>query len=230
MSRIPRTVAPCPKIEEDCYDWYRRHEAKCAAVLKEKYDIVFIGDSITHFFAGEDGPHNGTEIWDAFLAPRRALNLGFGFDRTQNMLWRIQHGELAGQSPRLFILNAGTNQFSVTERYSGDTGEDAAAGSIALIRALRERFPKAEFLVMAVFPRAPWKEFFEARIGVLNRIVREFAAQEEHVRFLDISDRLMNPDGTLKLEFFADQGCHPNREGYRIWYEAILPFLPEAEK
>lgn len=95
---------------------------------KNSYDIVFIGDSITHFWADEDGVTHGVEVWREYYGRRRVLNLGFGFDRTQNVLWRLEHGELDGQCPKLVVLNIGTNQFSATPNYPCDTSADAAEG------------------------------------------------------------------------------------------------------
>ena len=113
----PRSCIPCPKIENDAYDWYKRHETRCELAKKNSYDIVFIGDSITHFWADEDGVTHGVEVWREYYGRRRVLNLGFGFDRTQNVLWRLEHGELDGQCPKLVVLNIGTNQFSATPNY-----------------------------------------------------------------------------------------------------------------
>lgn len=59
----PRSCIPCPKIENDAYDWYKRHETRCELAKKNSYDIVFIGDSITHFWADEDGVTHGVEVW-----------------------------------------------------------------------------------------------------------------------------------------------------------------------
>lgn len=73
----PRSCIPCPKIENDAYDWYKRHETRCELAKKNSYDIVFIGDSITHFWADEDGVTHGVEVWREYYGRRRVLNLGF---------------------------------------------------------------------------------------------------------------------------------------------------------
>ncbi len=221
--QLPRTVIPVEKIEIDSYDWYQRHDSKVAAAASGQYDLVFIGDSITHFMAGEDGPPLGEGIWQDRIAPRfRALNLGYGFDRTQNVLWRLEHDELAGQNPKLLVLNIGTNQYSVTQNYSGDTPEIAAQGVIAVIRKLREMFPAMHIVVMAVFPRnAAADDPMRAKIAGLNAIVKEFAEAEPNCEFLDISASFVHPDGSIKTELFADGICHPNRKGYEIWLDAL---------
>ena len=149
-----RTVIPVPKIENDSYDWYARHEEKLAAVKADpSAKIIFLGDSITHFWSGETGTDYGSAVWRKYFAGLPVLNLGYGFDRTQNVLWRIEHGELDGLQPELFIVNIGTNQFSITPNYSGDTPEETVEGIRCIDQLLHRRFPDAEIIQMALFPR-----------------------------------------------------------------------------
>lgn len=224
---IPRSCIPCEKIEDDCYDWYVRHAAKLEEVKTKRADIVFIGDSITHFWSPEDNIGYGAEVWNRYYAGRKTLNLGYGFDRTQNMLWRIRNGELENQDPKVFVLNVGTNQFSITPRYSGDSFEEAAEGVKMLISELYQRFPKAVFLVMAVFPRLGEHDGVttQSKIDGLNRIVRDFVATLDRAKFVDISAKLRKPDGEFDASNYVDGCCHPNNRGYEIWAQAIEPDL-----
>ncbi len=224
----PRTCIPCEKIEQDCYEWYDRHASKLEEVKTKRADIVFIGDSITHFFSAEDGVCNGAEVWEEYYGKRNVLNLGYGFDRTQNMLWRIQHGELENQSPKLFVLNVGTNQFSCTPNYSGDTAADAFEGVKLLIETLAERFPQALILVMALFPRrgeVTGGATIQSRIDELNLLVSDYIRKQnrETLKFVDICAKMRKPDGSFEPANYADGWCHPNNAGYRIWAEAIEP-------
>ncbi len=229
---LPRTCIPCPKIEQDCYDWNERHQWVLGQVRNHKFRIVFVGDSITHFWAGWKTIDHGKKVWDEYYSKLPVLNIGFGFDRTQNVLWRLEHGELEGQSPNLIILNIGTNQFSITPNYSGDSAEDAAAGVLAVVEKLRAMFPKTKLVVMAVFPRGPdtADHYFLSRIGGLNRILKDRLAGRPDTVFLDIGQEFLFPDGSQNQKLYTDGGCHPGPEGYRIWAESLKPFIAEAMK
>ena len=220
---MPRSCIPCPKIENDAYDWYKRHDSRCALTKQNRYDLVFIGDSLTHFWLDEEGFSHGVEVWREYYGKRKVFNLGFGFDRTQNVLWRLEHGELDGQSPKMIVLNIGTNQFSITPNYSGDTGADAAEGIKAVIGKLRSMFPESELIVMAVLPRGTKEMHYQARIDAANAIVREFVRELPHTKFMDLSGQFTHPDGSLRKELY--QGCltHLTPAGYRIWAEALEP-------
>ena len=222
----PRPCIPCEKIEDDAYDWYARHRAKLEEVKHKQADLVFIGDSITHFWSPEDGIGYGKEIWEEFYGRRKVLNLGFGFDRTQNMIWRLQHGEMAGQKPKLIVVNAGTNQFSITSRYDGDTPEAAFEGVKKLLRTLRELAPGSLLVLMALFPRLPVEK--QRAIDRLNGLLGTYCKNlpaEERITFLDITEKFLFPDGSFDQELFADRRCHPNCAGYRIWAEALEPII-----
>jgi lysophospholipase L1-like esterase len=222
-----RTCIPCEKIENDSYDWYARHAAKLLEVQNKKADIIFIGDSITHFWHKEDCNGYGEEIWQEYYAHRSTLNLGYGFDRTQNMLWRIRNGELEGQNPKLVIVNAGTNQFSITQNYDGDQPQEAFAGVKLLVETLLQMLGESKIIVMAVFPRMP--EEINQKINTLNALLKEhFDKKHGRIEFLDISSKFLLPDGSFNAALYVDRCCHPNKDGYRIWAEALDPRL-EAE-
>ena len=107
-------LIPVPKIENDSYDWYARHEAVLKLKDQIKPEVVLIGDSITHFWAGPPvaARQTGLKSWQQLFGQLPVLNfMGFGSDRTQNVLWRLEHGEFDGLKPRYVVLNIGTNNF-----------------------------------------------------------------------------------------------------------------------
>ena len=225
-----RTIIPVPKIEDDGYDWYAKHERILQLQRENQFELVLVGDSIMHNWSG-DGPGKrdiGIENWRKNLAKYKVLNMGFGYDRTQNVLWRLDHGELHGQNPKLIVLNIGTNQFSVSPNYDGDAPEAAAEGIIAVLDKIRSICPETKVILMGLFPREPERSFFEPRITAVNRILKDAASKRPNVVFLDITERFLNPDGSQNKKLYADLGCHPNNDGYQVWAEALQPFFREA--
>jgi lysophospholipase L1-like esterase len=222
---------PVPKLEDDSYDWYGRH----AAVLKVKGqidpEIVMIGDSITHFWAGP--PHaniqNGPQAWQRLFGPRRVLNLGFGWDRTQNVLWRLDHGEFDGLHPLLVVINIGTNNFSTTAHAKANTPAEVAEGIRAICLRIRAKSRDAKIVVMGVFPRgAKADDPFRAKIAELNRLLPE-VCNAHGITFLDLGQRFLQPNGELPRGLFSDF-CHPTEKGYAIWAAALLPLVQVENK
>ena len=217
----PRTCIPVPKIEEDCYDWWKRHESKKAWVKSHRAEVVFFGDSLTHFWSAEDNVNYGGNLWEELFAGKPVLNLGYGYDRIQNVLWRIDHGELENQNPKLFVICIGTNQYSISSNYSGDTPEDTAAGIRFLLEKLRKGFPDAHLAVMALFPRGGKMP----EIRSTNRLLSEFVPAMENAELIDITEKYVNPAGEPDPRFFQGDWCHLNRAGYELWAEAVLPVI-----
>lgn len=224
----PATV-PVGKLENDGYGWEERHEAVMAVKDQLKPEIVLIGDSITHFWGGEpDGGkmgNRGREAWAALFGDRKVLNLGFGWDRTQNVLKRIELGELDGLDPKLVVIHIGTNNLAGTPHYRAGTPAQIAEGITAIVDRVQTKCPNAKVVVMAIFPRGkgatnPQRE----SIAEINKLLA-LLAQKPRVTVLDITDKWLGPDGAVSTELMPDT-LHPNEKGYQVWAAVLRPFLP----
>ena len=123
--RTPSTLVPVTQNRDwRVYDWTTRHREASALMRARQPDIVMLGDSITHFWGGEPvgGRRTGVEEWDRFFAGRTVVNLGYGWDRTENVLWRLENGEFEGVTPKVVVLMIGTNNITL------NTPDEIAAG------------------------------------------------------------------------------------------------------
>ena len=73
--------------------------------LGTNLDLAFVGDSITRRWRGD----GNKEVWNKYWGSYRAVNMGIGGDRTQNVLWRLKNGQLDGYQARVFVVMIGTN-------------------------------------------------------------------------------------------------------------------------
>ncbi|MDP4185322.1 MAG: GDSL-type esterase/lipase family protein [Bacteroidota bacterium] len=234
---IPANTAlvPVSKLEEDSYDWWARH----AEVLNVKDsinpEIVLIGNSITHFWGGEprlkyaDGKPrkpNGPNAWASVFNNYRVLNLGFGWDRVQNVLWRLDRGELDGLHPRTVIINIGTNNTSETPNARMNTAPEIIEGIRAICMRVRSKVPGARIILMAIFPRE--ESPTHPRRILINEINRQLEAfaKENKIDFVNIGPKMLSPDGTLSREIAGDL-CHPTEKGYQIWADEIRSLIAE---
>ena len=228
-------IVPMSKLEQDSYNWWDRH----AEVLRIKDsinpEIVLIGNSITHFWGGEpklkyaDGKPrkpNGPNAWASVFANYRVLNLGFGWDRTQNAIWRLDRGELDGLHPRDVIIDIGTNNTSQTPNARKNTAPEIVEGIRAVCMRVRSKVPGARIILMAVFPREQSPNNpRRVLIGEINEQLRAFA-RENKIDFVDIGPKMLAPDGTLPKDIASDF-CHPTDKGYQIWADEIRPLITE---
>ena len=203
------------------YDWMARHEEILKIKDGLKPEIVFIGDSITHHWGGLPAGRLklGEKVLTSAFAGRRILNLGFGSDRTQQAIWRLQHGELDGLVPSWVVVNIGTNNTS-----DGNTAEEIVAGIRAVCGLVREKTPQAHVVLMAVFPRdkSPTAKR-RLLIDAINAQLKPYAA-EAGFTYLDIGRKFLDEKGNIIHDLMPDN-CHPSDKGYRIWADALLPEL-----
>lgn len=126
----------------------KRHAEKLEAVAKDKFDLIMLGNSITNNFEHADMQ----AVWNQFYAPRKAINLGFGGYRTEQILWNIQHGELDGQSPKVLVLEIGTNNVDEKHYPTRHTAGELAGGIEAIVNTIRQKLPDTKIIILRCFP------------------------------------------------------------------------------
>jgi beta-glucosidase len=205
--------------------WLPRHEQVLERVAQGNVDLIFIGDSITHSW---DRKGKGLAIWQQYYGNRNAVNMGFGGDRTQHVLWRLDHGEIDGISPKLAILMIGTNNSNKED----NTAEEIADGIKAICARMRKKIPKTKILILAIFPRGNAKQYkdkehgavFNAQWAKNNEASRlaSLIADDKMIYYLNINRAFLDENGVLSRDIMPDL-LHPNEKGYKIWAEAIEP-------
>ena len=201
-----------------------RHD-EVVKLQKERHpQVLFLGDSITHFFGGEPvGPHRrGEASWQKYYGNRNALNMGFGWDRTENLLWRIQYGELAGMSPKLIVILIGTNNLET------NTADEIYEGVSLICEEIHQRTPKSKILLLALLPRSPHPDERRKKLAEVNQRISKLDGRET-ITYLDIGSIFLKPDGTLPVELM-DDFLHPTSKGYALTAEAIEPTLARLLK
>jgi lysophospholipase L1-like esterase len=207
----------------------KRHESFNEISKKGEAELVFLGDSITHGWESK-----GKEVWDKYWAPLKAANFGIGGDRTEHVLWRMEHGNFDGLKPKEIVLMIGTNNTGHQGRPMKEIGDaiyqssaqQTAEGVKMIVTKLKEKCPGAKILLLAIFPRGE-KPDDKMRVQneETNAIIKNLA-DNKTVFFMDIGPKFLAADGTLSKEIMPDL-LHPNAKGYEIWAEAIAPKVKE---
>jgi len=210
-----KTHAAVTPVHKNGSEWWRvRHESILNRVKKGDVDLIFIGDSITHGWEGA-----GKELWSGYYAARNAVNMGYGGDRTEHVLWRLDNGEIDGISPKLAVLMIGTNN-SNRDDY---TAEEISDGIKAICLRLRLKLPKTKILMLSIFPRGAGPSPQREKNAKASELASQIA-DNKMVYYLDINDEFLHSEGVLSREIMPDL-LHPNKKGYKIWAEAIEPMI-----
>ncbi|HEU6447804.1 MAG TPA: platelet-activating factor acetylhydrolase IB subunit [Verrucomicrobiae bacterium] len=201
--------------------WEKRHDAFLADAKTNKIDLLFLGDSITDFWR-----NRGSNVWNHYYAPLHAANFGISGDRTQHVLWRMDHGELDGIHPKVVVLMIGTN--NTGKERDGKTIRNTVPQTIegvqAVVSEIRKKLPDSKILLLGIFPRgATIDDPQRAQVALVNTVIAKLN-DEKAIQYLDIGSCFLDDKGNLPSSIMPDH-LHPNEHGYQIWADAMNPTL-----
>jgi lysophospholipase L1-like esterase len=217
----PRRPADTPVMRGD-RNSHLVHAQLLAKAKQGRVDLYFAGDSITRRWGATDYPEFLAH-WKKTFHGWNAGNFAWGGDATQNMLWRLHHGELDGVNPKVVVLLAGTNNLGPGAAEEARVA-DVTRGITALVAEIRERAPLARIVLMGILPRNDLPGVMPAINRINDNIAR--IADGETVRYLNINDRLADADGNLFEGMTVDR-LHLGLKGYQVWADALIPVLTE---
>lgn len=216
---ISDALQPVPKNHPS---FFTLHESFLARGKAGPIGLLFLGDSITYHW--RKAPH----IWEHYYGHYQPANFGVSGDRTQNVIWSIEHGELDGIHPKVVVLMIGTNN-------AGDnTASEIAAADRKIVSMIQEKLPETKILLLGIFPRGPqWDDNtnpdpWEKKMTRIRAVNEDLAQLDDgkRVRYLNITRAFLGNDGTIPNIIMPDQ-LHPSAAGYQIWAEAMDPLLTE---
>ena len=187
--------------------WFgNRHRACVDMTQKGGFDLCLLGDSITAMWPGNQ--------FNKYFGKFKPANFGIGGDRCENVLWRMENGELKGTNPKLIVLLIGTNNQGM------NTVEEVAIGVHAVVDSLREKCPKSKILVLGIFPsRGTPVE----RSNSINAITAKLD-DGKMIKYQDVGSKFLDKEGKIMDGILAD-GVHLTPKGYDIWGEAVVPTI-----
>jgi beta-glucosidase len=204
-----------PKTGKPNARFMQMHEKFVQEAKKDDIDLLFLGDSIT-----EGWLTRGKSVWQKrYVDKYKVANFGIGGDRTQHVLWRIENGELEGIHPKVVVLMIGTNNAA------SNPPAQIADGVKKIVHDIRDK-TGAKVLLLGVFPRGANNDDPKRKVDAeVNQIIKKLD-DGTNVRYLEIWDQFLEPDGTLTREMMPDL-LHPHEKGYTIWADAMQPLLNE---
>jgi beta-glucosidase len=187
--------------------WMERHESMNAKARQGKVDLIYIGDSIVQRYEGVGKP-----VWDHYYAPRNALNLGISGDRTQHVIWRLDHGNIDSINPKLAIVMIGQNNGG------HNSATEIAEGVTEVVKRIRTKLPDTIILLLGIFQRREKPTPERAVLAEANQIISKLA--DSSISYMDINSVFVQPDGTIPASLMPDYE-HPSELGFKRWAEAI---------
>jgi lysophospholipase L1-like esterase len=202
---FPSKFTPCRQRRDGIYEWLERHNEVVHLNRTTDPEILMIGNSITHFWGGQPiSKCNGGDTWGKLFGHRRVTNMGFGWDRIENVAWRLLHGEIDDCHPQHICLLIGVNNLGV------NTDDEIVDGISALAELIRKKQPQAKLHIIKIYPSRGNE--------IRTRNINEMLSQRIHLEntdFVHFTEKLTLSDGSGRIdESLFLEGLHPNVRGY----------------
>ncbi|HTS30984.1 MAG TPA: GDSL-type esterase/lipase family protein [Bryobacteraceae bacterium] len=202
------------------------HEQLLAKAKQGRIDVYFEGDSITRRWGATDYPRL-LENWNQNFFGWNAADFGWGADKIENILWRLENGELDGVNPKVIVLLAGTNNVGnqVPPEGADSAVSNVTIGLQAVLRTLHAKAPNAVILLTAIFPRNDNMDVMPE----IDRINANLArmADGRKIRYLNVNAQLADGEGKLREGMMNPDKLHPALPGYQVWADALKPLLTQ---
>ncbi|XP_017773048.1 PREDICTED: platelet-activating factor acetylhydrolase IB subunit beta homolog [Nicrophorus vespilloides] len=214
---------PCTKplpVEDPDGDqrWMSIHNRFLSETREKDADVIFIGDSILQAL-------QHTDIWNELFAPLHCLNFGIHRDLIQNVLWRIQNGELDNVRPKAVVLHVGTNNHQ-------NTPEEIVDGITEIINSIKEKLPDVYIVVPSLLPRGQHPNVIRDKINLVNEILKSRLPIIPKVELIAIDKGFIQPDGTISHHDMHDYLLLTNagsKKAFEPVHELLLQLLNEGE-
>ena len=186
-------------------------------------DIYFEGDSITRRWGASDAQYKDfLANWNQNFFGWNAANFGWGADKIENILWRLQNGELDGVNPKVIVLLGGTNDLP---QGGAEAQRTVTRGVRTVLDTMQQKALNAVIILMGITPRNDVGADISATIDKINAEISRFA-DGKRIRYLNINDKLADKDGRLFDGMTVDR-LHPSVKGYQVWADALKPIFTE---
>lgn len=206
------------------------HAELLAKKTQGRIDVYFEGDSITRRWGASDAAYaDMLANWQQNFSGWNAADFGWGGDTVQNMLWRLEQGELSGVNPKVIVLLAGTNNIGegVPAAQQTTKVQEVTGGITKIIARMQREAPTAVIALMGITPRNG-KNGETAAMPVIDAINKQLAtmADGRRVRYLNINGSLADANGKL-FDGMTVDGLHLSVKGYQVWADALKPVFTE---
>jgi lysophospholipase L1-like esterase len=218
----PAATRPTPRTDRNSLI---AHAQLLEKAKKGGIDVYFVGDSITRRWGTSDDQYKEfLANWRQNFFGWNAANFGWGGDTAQNILWRLNNGELDGVNPKIIVVLAGTNNVGNTSPQGREDPRvaDTIRGIKAILDICRRKAPNSTIVLMGITPRNDNITVMPI-INKINDNIAKFADGKK-IRYLNINDKLADKEGRL-LAGMSGDGLHLDVKGYQVWADALKPIF-----
>ncbi|XP_076310339.1 platelet-activating factor acetylhydrolase IB subunit alpha2-like isoform X1 [Tachypleus tridentatus] len=207
--------AAIPALVEDCYGdarWMCMHKRFLIEAKEREPEVVLIGDFTVAMLSH-------TEVWEKYFVSMHCLNFGISEDKTQNVLWRIENGEIEFMNPKVIILSVGANNYE-------NTAKEVVEGIHACLTAIRSYHPKAQIVVLKLFPCGQHLNPVREKINRINSLLEAELKSLSNIQVVNLDPGFVQTDGTINHHDLYDYQ-HLTRTAYMQAFRPLSDLIQQ---
>lgn len=163
--------------------WILMHQRFLSEARDSEPEVIWIGDSlIQNLF--------NSRIWDQSFCGMHSVNFGIAGDTTDNVMWRLHHGELEDVAPKIIVLSVGQENY-------GDSAENISQGIQNICSFIRSKQPQAFLVLLTLLPRGGPEAPLRERNKTVNSLLEEYVKGNSRVQLVNIDTGFVQVDGTI---------------------------------
>ncbi len=185
----------------------------------QKQDSIALPPQGQILFTGSSSFRKWIDVQDYFPS-FKIINRGFGGSTIPDVIHYADQIIFPYQ-PKQIVIYCGENDIA---------SSDTITATIMLQRyqqlffLIRSKLKNAEIDFVSIKP-SPSRKKFRATVEQSNQLIKDFIAKQDHAKFINVFNAMLNADGTIKQELFLKDDLHMNEKGYAIWQKINEPYL-----
>jgi lysophospholipase L1-like esterase len=190
-----------------------RFEAADRSAPPRPGGVLFVGSSSIH-------------AWPDLKADFPVIDViqrGVGGSELSDVVYYSQRIVLP-YKPRLIILYAGDNDIA-----AGKSPATVFCDYRAFVALVRRALPETRIVFISIKP-SPSRWARVDRIRTANALVRQYAATDPRLLYVDVFTPMLGPNGRPRGELFVDDSLHMNVRGYALWRDLLMPILSDTTR
>ncbi len=196
--------------------WKGRHENILKTNKTKNPQLILIGNSILNMLDNSDRK----PVWEKYLNKYNTVNMGFSGDRTENVIWRLENGEIDGINPKVALLLIGTNNTDGNHYLEITPPKELAEATWKICKIIRKKLPETEILLLGIFPYGYKPNHRDNINKATNKITSKFPEKDSHIHYRYIGNIFLDANGKVKKSLMPDF-LHPTAEGHLLMFQAI---------
>ena len=168
-------------------------------------------------FVGSSSFTKWTDVQEYFPG-YTIINRGFGGSTLRDVIGYADD-IIIPYHPKQVVIYCGDNDIA-----AGAKASDVYERFTQLFNIIRGKLPGASIVFVSIKP-SPSRAKLMPVAEEANVVVRQFLSTYPETGYVDVFHPMLTPAGVPKSEIFLGDSLHMNAEGYKIWKQAILPYL-----